>query len=143
MKESLVYTIMQTESKPVNDGLELKKENTDLQGKLGVRDNLLPNPFVYTSKVCSKSSCIQKSKYIKKNRQSVKKKHLNFHKYATLLCLFPKVNTCSQFIINHMVNIKQKFWKKHFYQCCRKFSRKTFVKIQDYSRILYGSFPNV
>lgn len=78
----------------MNDGLELKNENTDLQGKLGVGDNLLPNPFVYTSKVCSKSSCIQKSTY-KKNRQSVKKKHLNFHKYATLLCLFPKVNTCS------------------------------------------------
>lgn len=82
----------------MNDGLELKKENTDLQGKLGVGDNLLPNPFVYTSrqyKVCSKSSCIQKSKYIKKPSISKKKIHLNFHKYATLLCLFPKVNTCS------------------------------------------------
>lgn len=61
MKESLVYIIMQMESKLVNDGLELKKENMDLQGKLGVRDNFLFNFFVYISrqyKVCFKLLCI-------------------------------------------------------------------------------------
>lgn len=50
MKESLVYIIMQMESKLVNDGLELKKENMDLQGKLGVRDNFLFNFFVYINR---------------------------------------------------------------------------------------------